>query len=486
MNVFIENYWPHILAFISIVLGLSAAIHATMTKQEVRAAIGWVGVIILSPILGAVIYGIFGINRIRSRSISKKRHQNTSFSYFHPYDYDRSDNDILIQFGRFALPMKKLGDRVSLGRLTSGNSLKMLTKGDEIYNEMLQSISMAKRTIIMESYIFDYDKMGEKFVQALSEANKRGVEVRVLVDAVGARYSNPSIVRDLKHHKVPVAVFNGNIIIGLRLPYANLRTHRKILVIDNEIAFTGGMNIRAGFSEKLSGKSASDDTHFKVEGPAVIDLFHVAANDWRFATHEKLGGEKWLIPAPKLKPGEGMNIRVVPTGPDRLIETNQRMMIGAFSVAEKHIRIMTPYLLPDRELISALVTAARRGVEVDIIVPANNNLKLVDRAMRAQFDQLLNDGCRIWRAMGPFNHSKLMTIDHMWSYVGSSNLDARSLRLNFEIDMEVFDETLAHLLYDRIEQERSNAYQVLLHNLKKRPFLSRLLDKIIWLGSPYL
>jgi len=147
---------------------------------------------------------------------------------------------------------------------------------------------------------------------------------------------------------------------------------------------------------------------------------------------------------------------------------------------------MTPYLLPDRELISALVTAARRGVEVDIVVPGNNNLKLVDCAMRAQFDQLLRDGCRIWRADGPFNHSKLMEIDDRWSYIGSSNLDSRSLRLNFEIDMEIFDESLACYLSKKIIHERENAHEVRMDDLLKRPFLSRLIDKVIWLGSPYL
>ena len=486
MNLFLENYWPHILALLSLVLGLVAAIHATMTKQEVRSAIGWVGVILLSPILGALIYAVFGVNRMRNRAVNEKRRHVAGKGHARIVDYDCSNEDILQRFGRLALPMKRLGDHVSLGRITSGNKLHVFDNGDEAYGAMLSAIEGARNCLILESYIFDRDEMGERFVKALSAAVKRGVAVRVLIDAVGARYSIPSIVRDLRREKVPVAVFNGNIIMGLRLPYANLRTHRKILVVDNSVAFTGGMNIRAGFSHKLSGEKTADDTHFKVEGPAVIDLFRVASNDWCFATGEALDDKNWSIPSPKCKPNEGMCVRVVPTGPDRLMETNQRMLIGAFSLAEKHIRIMTPYLLPDRELISGLVTAARRGVEVDIVVPGNNNLKLVDRAMRAQFDQLLQDGCRIWRANGPFNHSKLIAIDDRWSYVGSSNLDARSLRLNFEIDMEVFDESLSHSLSEKIAKEQKDSRQVLMEDLVKRPFLFRLIDKIIWLGSPYL
>jgi cardiolipin synthase len=147
---------------------------------------------------------------------------------------------------------------------------------------------------------------------------------------------------------------------------------------------------------------------------------------------------------------------------------------------------MSPYFLPDRELISALTTAARRGVAVDIIVPATNNLMLVDRAMTAQFDQLLRSYCRIWRATGQFNHSKLLVIDDRWSYVGSSNLDPRSLRLNFEVDMEVLDEGFANTVSERIGLALENATPVKLEELRARPFLVRLTERILWLASPYL
>ena len=162
------------------------------------------------------------------------------------------------------------------------------------------------------------------------------------------------------------------------------------------------------------------------------------------------------------------------------------MLMGAFSVAGRSIRIASPYFLPDRELITSLVTAARRGVQVDIVVPEANNLKLVDRAMTAQFDQLLKNYCRIWRAPGAFNHSKLMAIDGRWAFVGSSNLDPRSLRLNFEVDLEVMDTAFAQGLERRIDVTISSARQVTLEGLKNMSFPSRLLDRLLWLGSPYL
>jgi cardiolipin synthase len=147
---------------------------------------------------------------------------------------------------------------------------------------------------------------------------------------------------------------------------------------------------------------------------------------------------------------------------------------------------MSPYFLPDRELISALTTAARRGVRIDIVVPLENNLRLVDLAMTAQFDQVLKYGCHLWRVAGTFNHSKLLTIDGQWSYVGSSNLDPRSLRLNFEVDLEILDSDFAEIIGARIDAAIAESVEVKLGDVRERPFLLRLLEKFIWLGSPYL
>jgi cardiolipin synthase len=257
-------------------------------------------------------------------------------------------------------------------------------------------------------------------------------------------------------------------------------------VVDGMIAFTGGMNIRKGFSAEFAGSNSARDTHFRVNGPVVADLFSVAAEDWRFATNEALKGDAWRIAPLSPSPGVPMLVRAVASGPDASNETNHKLLIGAFSVARKSIRLMSPYFLPDRELISALITAGRRGVEIDIVVPAVNNLFLVDRAMTAQFDQMLKNYCRIWRAEGAFDHSKLMAIDGTWAYVGSSNLDPRSLRLNFEVDLEVIDHGFARAIEARIDTVLEAAKPVDLAKLRARPFIVRLIEKILWLGSPYL
>ena len=479
-------YWPHILVALSIILGVPAAIHATMTKEEVRAAIGWVGVIVLSPVVGPLIYAIGGVNRIRRKTLNLSREGLLAAGWHHMAEYDVSHEHVQVTYGGALAAMQRLGDTVGRCKLTSGNRIRMLSTGDEAYAAMLVAIDAAERSILLETYIFDRDPAGERFVEALSAAVARGVEVRVLIDAVGARYSIPSIVSDLQRANVPVDVFNGNIVMGLRLPYANLRTHRKILIIDGILAFTGGLNIRSGFCAEFSGEAAALDTHFRLTGPVVSDLFRIAYEDWRFSGGDDLAGEVWQIAPPPDAPESGMLARVVPSGPDKSLETNHRMLMGAVSVAKRHIRIMSPYFLPDRELISAIVTAARRGVEIDIVVPSSNNLKLVDLAMTAQFDQMLKHGCRIWRASGAFNHSKLMVVDGAWSYIGSSNIDPRSLRLNFEVDIEVMDTDFADIVDARIAAALSEAREVKLDELRARPFAQRLVERITWLGSPYL
>ncbi|MEH7900836.1 phosphatidylserine/phosphatidylglycerophosphate/cardiolipin synthase family protein [Rhizobium laguerreae] len=487
MFYLLSTYWPHILFVVSIAMGAAAAIHAAMTKEEVRAAIGWVGVIILSPIIGAVLYAIAGINRIRRKSLSVRRDALLLAAEFDELEtFDAEAETVISQFGRRFAALQTLGDRVTRNPLTSGNTIDMLETGDEAYAAMKSRIDEATRSILLETYIFDRDAVGLRIADALIAAVRRGVEVRVLIDAVGARYSVPSILGHLRESGVTVAVFNGNVIMGLRLPYANLRTHRKILIVDGKIALTGGMNIRAGFSEEATGESFAHDTHFSVTGPVVADLFDLAAEDWRFSTQELLNDEPWRIELPERSPGDPILMRVVASGPDRSVETNHKMLMGAFSVARQSIRIMSPYFLPDRELISALVTAARRGVEVDIVVPAVNNLVLVDRAMTAQFDQILKNYCRIWRSTGSFSHSKLLTIDGTWAYVGSSNLDPRSLRLNFEVDLEVLNEGFAAEIDEHIEETLKTATPVTLEGLQARPFAVRLLEKVLWLGSPYL
>ena len=477
-----EEHWPQIVLVLSVVASVATAIHAAMTKQDVRSAIGWVAVVILSPLLGATFYLFAGINRIRHARVSQQREQ---------AEHEREVFDGLVvsdlrpHCDSYLDALRRLGDEVNRNALLKGNEITLLSGGNETYPAMLQAISRAKSSIALQSYIFDRDGIGLRIAQALIDAKSRGVQVRVLIDAVGSKYSHPPIIGELDRGGVKVARFLPTA-IGVRLVYANLRSHRKVLVIDGCEALAGGMNIRQGFLTEFAGDAVAHDTHFRLVGPVARQLLNSFAHDWEFTTGERLEGSDWFAPTlTETLPGE-TPVRVVLSGPDRSFGCNQAMLLGALSVARRNVRIQSPYFLPDIVLMGALVTSARRGVRVDVVIPGHNNLKLVAAAMEAQLDQLIQGGVHVWRSGGAFDHSKLLTIDDQWSYVGSSNLDPRSLRLNFELDLEVYSRPLALELSSRIDRLLSNAHQVTLAELDGRPFWRRLRNRIIWLVSPYL
>jgi cardiolipin synthase len=481
LQMLFDEYWPHLAALLSLVVGGTAAVHAAMNKSDVRAAIAWVGVIIMSPLLGPLLYLIAGVNRVRHDHISDQRNRSLR-------QYTVSTAQAPVNIAELAAPqftsLHALTSRVSRFPLRAGNHIRILRSGDEAYPAMLAAIEAAEKTIALETYIFDNDSQGRLFVDALARAQKRGVEIRVLIDAIGVRYSRPAITWALRRNNIPYALFMTNP-LGMRMPYANLRSHRKILVVDGRIGFTGGMNIREEFVSTVAGDKAANDTHFQVEGPVVIQLMATFAHDWEFTTKELLAFDRWVAhdwdpPLPHVA------ARCIHSGPDRYMASTHTVLLGAFAVAQHHIRIQSPYFLPDQVLLGALNTAARRGVLVDIVIPGQNNLRLVNYAMTAQLDQVVKAGCRVWRTGGNFNHAKLITIDGAWSLIGSSNMDPRSLRLNFELDMEIYSRSLARQLEDLIDLEIAHSEPVTLESLAAIPFRKRLRNRVIWLASPYL
>ncbi len=478
----VVTYWPHLVFVLSVVASAVACVHAAMTKQDVRAATGWVAVILFSPIFGAFLYAIAGVNRTRKDRVYMQR---ASTMYSEELIESLLVHDVVPYTGPQFASLKTLGDHVSGFHLLGRNTINLLAGGDETYPAMLEAIRSAKRSIAMQSYIFDQDQVGIEIANALIEANNRGVQVRVLIDAVGSRYSHPPIVKMLRKAGVTTALFMRPV-HGMKLVYANLRSHRKLLVIDGVHGLTGGMNIRESFVTAIAKDQVTHDTHFEVSGPIVHQLVVSFARDWNFTTKEKLTGEDWFIKdIPEFVP-IGIPLRCVPSGPDSTLGHTHSMLLGALSVAQNHVRIQSPYFLPDLPLIAALSTAARRGVIVDVLIPGQNNLKLVNAAMSAQLDQLIQAGCRIWRSSGTFDHSKLFTVDQAWSYIGSSNIDPRSLRLNFELDVEVYDRAMSIELDARMDASISTATLVTLESLNSQPFWLRLRNKMVWLASPYL
>jgi cardiolipin synthase len=471
------RYWPHLAAGFDFLAALLASAHALLHKRDTRAATLWIGVVWLMPGFGPILYLTFGVNRIRRRAISlrlkKPSHRAIPQNLGEPQHAGAEHLKMLAH----------VVNRIAVFPLTSGNHVQPLVNGDEAFPTMLAAIKSAKKTISLSTYIFDNDPTGGQFAAALGRAVTRGVAVRVLIDSAGARYSWPSIIHELRRANVPVARFLPSL-APWRVMTLNLRNHRKLLAVDGQIAFTGGMNIRHGNVLAASPRQPVQDLHFRVEGPLVAQLQAAFANDWAFTTGEALHGETWF---PEPRPtGRGVIARVITDGPDADFETLRLTLLAALAEAQTTVQILTPYFLPDPALITALNLAALRGVRVDIVLPAKNNLPFVHWASRAMWWQLLERGCRIWLTPPPFDHSKLMIVDGHWVLLGSANWDTRSLRLNFELNVECYGREFAHEMTAVLGKKLSGAREVTKAEVDGRALPAKLRDAAARLFSPFL
>jgi len=249
------------------------------------------------------------------------------------------------------------------------------------------------------------------------------------------------------------------------------------------VGFTGGMNIRVGHCLQRQPPHPVQDLHFRVKGPVVTQLQEVFTDDWLFTTGEALRGDSWF---PKTESAGPVLARGVPDGPDENFEKLLWTLLGALSIARHSVRILTPYFLPDPVVVSALNLASMRGVQVDIILPARSNLPFILRASRAMWSHVLQHGCRVWLTPPPFDHSKLMLVDGCWVLLGSANWDPRSLRLNFEFNVECYDVGLARRLDQLFEAKRNAAHPVTMEEVDGRSLAARLCDGAARLLTPYL
>ncbi len=483
MNWTEEYLWTFLLAAVNVVIASVATMHAVLYKRETRSVIGWVGLVWLSPLFGSLLYFCFGINRLERKAITMRLQSD----WQHPRQALLIDQDIAQQNELIAKhpPLAELAGLVT--RLTEhplfpGNDVQPLCDGDEAYPAMLEAIERAERSVTLLSYIFDNDRAGEAFLEQLVRAHQRGVQVRVLIDDIGARYSRPTMLRRLRQAGVNARAF-----LPTRVPrmfkYANLRNHRKILVVDGRIGFTGGTNIREGHWLSLRPATPVRCLHFRFEGPVVAHLQEAFGMDWAFVANELLEGDNWF---PKLQRAGGVWARGVSDGPDEDIDKMPLTILGALTAARRSVHVVTPYFLPDSSIMQALSVAALRGVAVHIVLPSKNNIPLVQWATAAVLPEIMARGCQVHLNPPPFDHTKLLLIDDLWALVGSTNWDARSLRLNFEFNVECYSPDLTSRLRGFVDQRIADCQTLTLPQLLDRPLLSRLRDGAARLMSPYL
>ena len=463
-------------------LGITAAGHALLFKRDSTAALGWIAVCILFPLVGPFLYFLLGINRIRTRA--RRLH---GLFFIHFDDSQESDDqkkppaasELGVQPELYEIV--KISRAVTRWAIVGGNTVELLRNGEQAYPAMLAAIDEAETSLFLSTFIFGSDQTGRQFIHALTRASRRGVDVRVIVDGVGEMYSWPRATRLLRKRGVPATRFLPPSLYPLSVNI-NLRNHRKILVADGKVGFIGGMNISdRHLADQVQNPNRARDIHFRLTGPVVRQIENAFISDWAFCT----GAAAPQYATPEFTSGPTL-CRAIVDGPGEHHGRLSTILFGAVSNARHRISIMTPYFLPSRELIAALNNAALRGVEVNILLPAKNNLPYMQWATSKILWELLEKGVRVFYQPPPFVHSKLFIVDDHYAQIGSANIDPRSLRLNFELAVEIYDHTVAQVVVPYFQESLSHAREITLAQVDARSIPIRTRDALVWLFSPYL
>ena len=541
------------------VVAIGTSAHVLLSKRDPRAAFGWIAVCLLFPFAGPILYLLFGVNRIstRARKLESGRVPRLGIDEVR----DRTESAARVPLSDLDDGFRhvaRVSEAVTRRPLLAGNRIEPLFNGEQAYPAMIEAIEEARECVLLQSYIFQTDTTGRAFVDALGRARRRSVEVRIIVDGVGEYYAWPHVSSLLKGEGLPHARFLPPRLLPPAI-YVNLRNHRKVLVVDHRVGFTGGMNIGDRYLvERLRGYRVSD-LHFRLEGPVVAQLEHVFLEDWAFCTGDaslpgtrielqvekpedgirrgagdaslsgtrielqvekpedgirrgagdaSLSGTKIELQVEKpedgirhaaggaslpetgiglraQKPEEGI-CRSIVDGPNEALDRLATTILGAIDAARTRILVVTPYFLPPENMQSALCTAALRGVGVDVLLPSRTYPPMIAWAARHGMDTLLAHGVRVHEQPPPFDHTKLLLVDDYYVLMGSTNLDPRSLKLNFELCVEVYDRRLNERLRQAMDRRVARACPVAPGTLRDRSLPVRLRDAACWLFSPYL
>lgn len=391
-------------------------------------------------------------------------------------DLKRKSGDIDILDKQIALEQTIVGSP-----LVMGNKVDLLQNGAATYAAMFAAIRAARDHINLETYIIEDDEIGQEFAELLLAQQKRGVQVNLIYDSFGGLTTPKAFFDRLREGGVNVLEFNPVNPLAARLPWLiNHRDHRKLLVVDGEIAFLGGINISSVYSSGSSGPQDSDDdpkkvawrdTDLQIEGPVVAELQKLFIETWSKQHGEPLAGRTYF---PELKTVGKDIVRAIGSTPDQPYSLIYLTLVSAIGNAESQINLTNAYFVPDAQLLKALIDAASRGVEVKLILPGHTDSQLVFQAGRSHYSRLLKAGVRIFERRGALLHAKTALIDGVWSCVGSTNLDWRSFRDNDEVNAVVLGRDFAGQMTAMIARDLEASEAITLEKWEQRSLLLRI------------
>lgn len=457
-----------------LISGLFTAGHALLHKQDSKAAFGWIALCIILPVAGPILYLLFGINRVRSKA---QRH------YITKMNRDALDT-LSMPPGKNFAPHAMIGQRLTRKGLTSCRGIEVYENGETLYPAMLEAIDQAEKRILLASYIFDSRNTGKSVAAALDRARQRGVEVKVILDGLGEYMYIPRIGHTLRRLGIDFVRFNPITLIPPSLNI-NMRNHRKMMIVDSKIGFTGGQNIGDHhLADDVNNAHSVRDIHFSLTGQIVDELEWAFWKDWHYCTGDHKTPS--FQPQHQLNPESDIWTRLIVDGPNKDLDKLSNLIVGQVSAATKRVCIMTPYFLPTLDLVGALIAAELRGAEVTVLLPRNNNIKLADWGSRRIIRELLEADVDIRYIEGKFVHSKLLLIDNNYSLIGSANIDPRSLSLNYELAVEIFSSDFNAQMERYFQSFSDKASPCTIAQLDNRSLPVKLRDSLAWLFSPYL
>lgn len=472
---------PWSLIYYILEWGLRVFMLVAITRRKPPgSAMAWLLIIFFLPIPGAILYSLVGDYRLPQRRFNKHRRLLEQMRGISE-KFRAHPNIVRPQVAPDLTPAVNLARSLGEMPILGGNAAELFTDSAETVEKIVGDIDSAQHHVHMLFYIFADDESGRQVTDALLRARKRGVQCRLLLDSVGSkpmfRTLAPSLLEQgvEVHEAMPVGIFRS------KFSRIDLRNHRKLVIVDGRIGYTGSQNIiNPDYGSK---KWVWEDVMIRIEGPVVAELQMVFAGDWYFETRQLLT-EDDFFPQPETR--GPMPIQLLPSGPNYPTENYQRLVVASLYGAHRHVMMTTPYFVPDGPLLQAMQAAANRGVKVDLIVPRKSNHPLVDAASRAYYEDLLQAGVNIHLYGNRLLHSKMMTIDDSIAFVGTGNFDIRSFTLNFEVSLIIYSARMTEQLRRLSLRYIKDSIPVELWRWRKRPEGQKVLQDIAKLLSPLL
>ncbi len=475
-------FWQ-IFSLVFLITAIPVAVMIIMEKRSPFKTIAWVLVLILLPVIGLAFYMFFGqehrkqkifsrrgikslraIRRLSTKQLREIEHTNL---YLSPEVREKKNIIRLL-----------LNNSDSL--LTTGNHCKILNNGTETFKAIFEAIKNAKRFIHLEYYIIDDDTIGNQLKDLLIKKRMEGIEVRIIIDDVGSWDLKEKFLRPLRRSGIEVYPF-----MKVRFPRltsrVNFRNHRKILIVDGKIGFTGGINVADRYIQGKPKIGPWRDTHLQITGDAVATMQVVFAADWHFVTRKNLSLEKYFMP---LTEEIGTPIQITASGPDSDWESIGQAFFAAIMNAKEYVYLTSPYLMPPQNLVAALKTAALSGIDVRIIIPEKSDAVTPKWCSFSYVEQFLEAGIKIYFYQKGFIHSKTLMIDDIFSTIGTTNLDFRSLETNFEINAFIYEKKFTRLMVKHFTNDLRNSREIKLHEWEKRPWHFKLRESLAHIISP--